>query len=304
MTFRLVKACWAPSGGSPTRRPPATASNGSYTQILCANPDTGLGTESRDGRFPDGVLVLVGGTLLLMRERTDLFKTDAGREVRFDAQEVTTSAPSSPSTTMTITSSRSEKPGRRFIRPCTLRCQLSMREQADPATLLPRLPELVAALKDTVITDIPLDQILEQLARPLTHRLVLKDGGITALQLPCLEERRPVDPLRQLGEIELEARVAELRYGRLPQLEKDLAGAEASVGTGDSMLKYTDSVLRRELHDGLGQILTSLSLFARQPDVATVAAVRAVLDSRLPALPVTAGGAVQCRRGVPLPGVS
>jgi LCP family protein required for cell wall assembly len=39
------------------------------------------------------------------------------------------------------------------------RILLSMREQADPATLLPRLPELVAALKDTVITDIPLDQI-------------------------------------------------------------------------------------------------------------------------------------------------
>jgi ATP-dependent Clp protease ATP-binding subunit ClpB len=33
------------------------------------------------------------------------------------------------------------------------------------------------------------------------------------------------------------ARVAELRYGRLPQLEKALADAEASVETGDSMLK-------------------------------------------------------------------
>ena len=39
------------------------------------------------------------------------------------------------------------------------RILLSMREQADPAVLLPRLPELVAALKDTVKTDIPLDQI-------------------------------------------------------------------------------------------------------------------------------------------------
>ncbi|ADB77328.1 ATP-dependent chaperone ClpB [Geodermatophilus obscurus] len=33
------------------------------------------------------------------------------------------------------------------------------------------------------------------------------------------------------------AKVAELRYGRLPQLEKALADAEASVETGDSMLK-------------------------------------------------------------------
>ena len=39
------------------------------------------------------------------------------------------------------------------------RILLSMREQADPAVLLPRLPELVDALEDTVTTDIPLDQI-------------------------------------------------------------------------------------------------------------------------------------------------
>ncbi|MEO5885252.1 MAG: LCP family protein, partial [Candidatus Limnocylindrales bacterium] len=39
------------------------------------------------------------------------------------------------------------------------RILLSMREQADPAILLPRLPELVAALKKTVKTDIPLDQL-------------------------------------------------------------------------------------------------------------------------------------------------
>ncbi|MGY1838853.1 MULTISPECIES: ATP-dependent chaperone ClpB [unclassified Modestobacter] len=33
------------------------------------------------------------------------------------------------------------------------------------------------------------------------------------------------------------ARAAELRYGRMPQLERDLAAAEASVAAGDSMLK-------------------------------------------------------------------
>ena len=39
------------------------------------------------------------------------------------------------------------------------RILLSMREQADPAVLLPRLPDLVEALKGSVKTDIPLDQI-------------------------------------------------------------------------------------------------------------------------------------------------
>ncbi len=39
------------------------------------------------------------------------------------------------------------------------RILLSMREQADPAVLLPRLPELVDALEQSVKTDIPLDQI-------------------------------------------------------------------------------------------------------------------------------------------------
>jgi LCP family protein required for cell wall assembly len=39
------------------------------------------------------------------------------------------------------------------------RILLSMREQADPAILLPRLPQLIDALKDTVKTDIPIDQL-------------------------------------------------------------------------------------------------------------------------------------------------
>ena len=39
------------------------------------------------------------------------------------------------------------------------RILLSMRQQADPQTLIPRLPELVDALKLAVKTDIPLDQL-------------------------------------------------------------------------------------------------------------------------------------------------
>ncbi len=43
------------------------------------------------------------------------------------------------------------------------RVLLSMREQADPQNLIPRLPELVEALKSSIKTDIPLDQIDELL---------------------------------------------------------------------------------------------------------------------------------------------
>ncbi|MBA2299747.1 MAG: LCP family protein [Chloroflexi bacterium] len=43
------------------------------------------------------------------------------------------------------------------------RLLLSLREQADPQILLPRLPELVEALKTAVRTDIPLDQLDELL---------------------------------------------------------------------------------------------------------------------------------------------
>ncbi len=43
------------------------------------------------------------------------------------------------------------------------RVLISLREQADPQTLLPRLPELVEALKSAVRTDIPLDQLDELL---------------------------------------------------------------------------------------------------------------------------------------------
>lgn len=43
------------------------------------------------------------------------------------------------------------------------RVLLSLREQADPQTLIPRLPELVAALKTAVRTDVPIDQLDELL---------------------------------------------------------------------------------------------------------------------------------------------
>ena len=43
------------------------------------------------------------------------------------------------------------------------RVLLSLREQADPQNLIPRLPDLIAALKKTVRTDVPLDQMDELL---------------------------------------------------------------------------------------------------------------------------------------------
>jgi LCP family protein required for cell wall assembly len=43
------------------------------------------------------------------------------------------------------------------------RLLISLREQADPQALIPRLPDLVAALKKSVRTDIPLDQLDELL---------------------------------------------------------------------------------------------------------------------------------------------
>ncbi len=43
------------------------------------------------------------------------------------------------------------------------RVLLSLREQADPQTLIPKLPELVAALKSAVRTDVPIDQLDELL---------------------------------------------------------------------------------------------------------------------------------------------
>jgi LCP family protein required for cell wall assembly len=43
------------------------------------------------------------------------------------------------------------------------RLLLSMREQADPQSLIPRLPELVDALKSSIRTDIPIDQLDELL---------------------------------------------------------------------------------------------------------------------------------------------
>ncbi len=43
------------------------------------------------------------------------------------------------------------------------RVLLSLREQVDPRNLIPRLPELIAALKSAIRTDVPLDQIDELL---------------------------------------------------------------------------------------------------------------------------------------------
>ncbi|WP_448615291.1 ATP-dependent chaperone ClpB [Modestobacter sp. URMC 112] len=71
----------------------------------------------------------------------------------------------------------------------------------------------------------------------LTARWQQDKSAITRIQSIKEElERLRAEAERAERDGEL-ARVAELRYGRLPQLEKDLTEAEASVETGDSMLK-------------------------------------------------------------------
>jgi hypothetical protein len=42
---------------------PAAASDGSYTAMVCANPDTGIGVAPRDGMFPDGVSQFAADTV-------------------------------------------------------------------------------------------------------------------------------------------------------------------------------------------------------------------------------------------------
>ncbi len=59
-------------------------------------------------------------------------------------------------------------------------------------------------------------------------------GRIQAIKEELERLRLEAERAEREGDL---ARVAELRYGRLPQLEKSLADAEASVETGDSMLK-------------------------------------------------------------------
>ena len=44
----------------------------------------------------------------------------------------------------------------------------------------------------------------EQLLRGVALLRIVEDRGIAARHLPGVEERRPVDPLRELGEIEVE----------------------------------------------------------------------------------------------------
>ncbi|SFK39215.1 ATP-dependent chaperone ClpB [Geodermatophilus ruber] len=96
----------------------------------------------------------------------------------------------------------------------------------DDASSLERLVALRADLADK----------REQLDE-LTARWQQDKGAIVRIQQIKEElERLRTDAERAERDGDL-ARVAELRYGRLPQLEKALAEAEASVETGDSMLK-------------------------------------------------------------------
>src|SRR3712207_2357923 len=96
--------------------------------------------------------------------------------------------------------------------------------RADLADKRQQLDELMARWQQDKGAIVRIQQIKEELERARTEA-----------------ERAERD-----GEL---ARVAELRYGRIPQLQKALAEAEASVETGDSMLKEEvgpDDIARSE----------------------------------------------------------
>ena len=67
------------------------------------------------------------------------------------------------------------------------RLLLSMREQADPQALIPKLPDLVKALKGAVKTDIPVDQLDELLGLALADRH--GEHQLVRLPAPALRQR-------------------------------------------------------------------------------------------------------------------
>ena len=75
-------------------------------------------------------------------------------------------------------------------------------------------------------------RVVEEMARGLAIFVVVEDAGIRALQLPGLEERRPVDIAGKLGEVVgLErARAEEARLGRRVVRPVDLQPVGAGVG--------------------------------------------------------------------------
>ncbi|MCV2490235.1 ATP-dependent chaperone ClpB [Geodermatophilus sp. YIM 151500] len=103
--------------------------------------------------------------------------------------------------------------------------EMALAKEDDPSSL-ERLASLRADLADR----------RQELAE-LTARWQQDKGAIERIQR-IKEElerlRQEAERAERDGEL---ARVAELRYGRLPELERSLAEAEASVQTGESMLK-------------------------------------------------------------------
>ena len=103
--------------------------------------------------------------------------------------------------------------------------EMALAKEDDPSSV-ERLAALRADLADK-----------RQQLDELTARWQQDKGAIVRIQQIKEElERARLEAERAERDGEL-AKVAELRYGRLPQLEKALADAEASVASGDSMLK-------------------------------------------------------------------
>ena len=73
-------------------------------------------------------------------------------------------------------------------------CSLSLREQADPQALIPTLPELVAALKKAVKTDIPVDQLAPLLGPRLGGRH--EEHPLVRVHAAVLPAGIPVQPAR------------------------------------------------------------------------------------------------------------
>ena len=103
--------------------------------------------------------------------------------------------------------------------------EMALAKEDDPSSV-ERLAALRADLADK-----------RQQLDELTARWQQDKSAIVRIQQIKEElERARLEAERAERDGEL-AKVAELRYGRLPQLEKALADAEASVASGDSMLK-------------------------------------------------------------------